>query len=160
MHRLTLPTVQLEKLRHICDKAGIKLTQQRLEIFKVMISASNHPSAEHIHKKMQQTMPTIALDTVYRTLATFDELGIVKKLHLMGERALFDGNLSQHHHFVCIRCKTVQDVYWPEFDTATLPGETGSIGEVRSRHLELRGICQNCLKKAEKNKHEQTNSPA
>ena len=138
---------QLEQLKKICNQAGIKLTQQRLEIFREMAADRNHPSAERIYKKLQQKMPTIALDTVYRTLATFNELGLVQKLHVTGERALFDANLKQHHHFVCIRCKRVQDLYWPEFDRAALPEQSDAMGQIQSRHLELRGICRECLKK-------------
>ena len=140
---------QLEHLKHICDEAGIKLTHQRLEIFREMITATDHPSAELIHKRLQQKMPTVAIDTVYRTLATFNELGIVKKLHVMGERALFDANLTRHHHFVCTRCKRVQDVYWPEFDNSMVPEKAARMGHIQSRHLELRGICNHCMEETE-----------
>jgi Fur family peroxide stress response transcriptional regulator len=143
---------QIDHLKKICDKAGIKLTHQRLEIFREMMMATDHPSAELIHKRLQKKMPTIAIDTVYRTLATFDELGIVKKLHVMGERALFDGNLTKHHHFVCTRCKRVEDIYWPEFDASMIPDKAGQIGKIQSRHLELRGICNQCLQKSEQEK--------
>jgi len=160
MNTPTAHTRQLEQLKRICDRAGIKLTQQRLEIFREMVSDRDHPSAERIHKKLQQKMPTIALDTVYRTLATFDELGIVKKLHLMGERALFDANLKQHHHFICTRCKAVQDIYWPEFDASILPEQTSAMGKIQSRHLELRGICQYCMKKEELQNTATSNKPA
>ena len=65
----------LEHIRRICEGAGIKLTHQRLEIFKELMTAQDHPSAEDIHRRLQKKMPTVAIDTVYRTLATFDELG-------------------------------------------------------------------------------------
>ena len=94
---------QLADLKEICEETGIKLTHQRLEIFKEIMSAYDHPSAEVIHRRLRKKLPTIAIDTVYRTLATFDELGIVKKLQVMGEGALFDANLDRHHHFVCTR---------------------------------------------------------
>ena len=135
---------QLQHLKQICDEAGIKLTHQRLEIFREMVSVSNHPSAEELHKKLQTRLPTIAIDTVYRTLATFDELGIIKKLHIMNEKTLFDANLDQHHHFICTRCKAVEDIYWPEFDNANLPALFKEIGTIQSRHLELHGLCKNC----------------
>ncbi len=137
---------QLDHLKQICEETGIKLTHQRLEIFKEIMSSCDHPSAEVIHRRLREKMPTIALDTVYRTLATFDELGIVKKLHVMGERALFDANLDRHHHFVCTRCKEVEDIYWPEFDNSMLPEQADRMGQVQSRHLELRGICNRCMK--------------
>jgi len=148
----TLGKQQLDHLKQICDKEGIKLTHQRLEIFRELMAVCDHPSAELIHKKLQKKLPTLAIDTVYRTLATFDELGIVKKLHFMGERTLFDANLKQHHHFVCTRCKAVEDIYWPDFDKAMLPETVGRMGMVQSRHLELHGLCNRCLNETDREK--------
>lgn len=138
------------RIKQLCDDAGMKLTHQRLEIFKELLSVKDHPSAELVHKRLQKRMPTIAIDTVYRTLATFDELGIVKKLHVSNDRTLFDINLEPHHHFICSRCKTVEDIYWPDFDKANLPEAIADIGGVQSRHLELHGICNKCMNKVVK----------
>ncbi len=138
---------ELNKIRKLCDQAGMKLTPQRLEIFKDLLSQKDHPSAEDVHRRLQVRMPTIALDTVYRTLATFDELGVVRKLHLANKRNLFDINLDQHHHFICTRCKQVEDIYWPEFDKANLPESVSTLGSIQARHLELHGICNQCLNK-------------
>lgn len=135
----------LEQLKQLCADNGIKLTHQRLEIFKELLSGDDHPSAEQVHRRLQKKLPTIAIDTVYRTLATFDELGIANKLHVMNERTLFDTNLTPHHHFVCTRCKKVKDVYWSAFDDAVLPLSIEGLGKVQSRHLELHGVCNDCL---------------
>ncbi len=143
---------ELNKIRKLCDQAGMKLTPQRLEIFKEMLSQKDHPSAEFIFKKLRKRLPTISLDTVYRTLATFDELGIIKRLNVSNDRTLFDTNLEQHHHFICTRCKRVQDIYWPDFDNANLPESVSALGSIQVRHLELHGICNKCLNKENKNK--------
>ena len=137
----------LEQLKQLCNEAGIKLTHQRLEIFRELMSVSDHPSAEQIYKRLHKKLPTIAIDTVYRTLATFDELGLVNKLHVMNERTLFDTNVDIHHHFICTRCKVVKDIYWSEFDNTMLPEVVKGMGKVQSRHLEIHGICNNCLDK-------------
>ena len=129
-----------QQLEQLCNEAGIKLTHQRLEIFRELMSASDHPSAELIHKRLHKKLPTIAIDTVYRTLATFDELGLVKKLHIINERTLFDTNLNIHHHFICTRCKKVEDIYWPDFDNTMLPEVVERIGTIQSRHLEIHGV--------------------
>lgn len=145
MERQKFNNRDLDQIRRICEDAGIKLTHQRLEIFKELMTAMGHPSAEDVHIRLQERMPTVAIDTVYRTLATFDELGIARKLHLINKRNLFDINLTPHHHFVCDCCRKVEDVYWPNFDKVTLPEAVADIGEVRSRHLELHGLCNTCL---------------
>lgn len=123
----------------------MKLTPQRLEIFKELLSHKNHPSAEAIFKELRKRLPTISLDTVYRTLATFDEIGIIKKLNVSTARTLFDTNLDQHHHFICSQCKRVEDIYWPDFDDTSLPKSVLALGSVQERHLELHGICNQCL---------------
>jgi Fur family peroxide stress response transcriptional regulator len=138
---------QLAQLKQVCNEAGIKLTHQRLEIFRELMATSDHPSAELIHKRIHEKLPTIAIDTVYRTLATFDELGLVKKLHVLNERTLFDNNLKTHHHFICTECKRVEDIYWPDFDNTMLPEAVENMGRVNSRHLEIHGVCQKCLVK-------------
>jgi Fur family transcriptional regulator, peroxide stress response regulator len=143
---------QIEHLKHLCYESGIKLTHQRLEVFRELLSASDHPSAENIHKRLHKKLPTIAIDTVYRTLATFDELGLIKKLHVMNERTLFDTNLDIHHHFICTRCKKVEDIYWSDFDKIMLPAMVEQMGRVHSRHLELHGICKSCLGDSEQDK--------
>lgn len=145
MQNRNLSEQQLENLRRLCDEAGIKLTHQRLEIFRELMVVTNHPSAEEIYKRIHTRLPTIAIDTVYRTLATFDELGLVKKLHVMNERNLFDVNLTVHHHFICSDCKKVEDIYWPDFDKSMLPKAVAGMGEAHSRHLEIHGVCNSCL---------------
>ncbi len=135
----------LQQLKKQCSEAGIKLTHQRLEIFRELMSVSDHPSADLIYKRLHKKHPTIAIDTVYRTLATFDKLGLVKKLHVLKEWTLFDTNLDVHHHFVCNRCKKVEDIYWPDFDKRLLPDVVKNIGAVHSRHLEIHGVCNSCL---------------
>lgn len=145
MASATLNNQDVDQIKRLCEEAGIKLTQQRLEIFKELITANDHPSAEDIHQRLQQRMPTVAIDTVYRTLATFDELGVARKLQLANNRNLFDTNLVPHHHFICDHCRKVEDVYWPEFDKTSLPEHVSDIGQVRTRHLELHGLCTACL---------------
>lgn len=147
MESTELSHTQLAQFKKICTKAGIKVTHQRLEIFRELMAGNDHPSAEDIHHRLVKTLPTIAIDTVYRTLATFSDLGLVKKLHLMNERTLFDANTDQHHHFICTRCKTVKDLHWHDFDRIQLPQTVGKIGHVHSRHLELHGLCATCLNK-------------
>ena len=141
---------ELKQLQQLCNNAGMKLTHQRLEIFRELLSSKDHPSAEIIYQRLHRKLPTIAVDTVYRTLATFDKMGLVRKLHLMNKRTLFDTNLDIHHHFICTRCRKVEDIYWPDFDKATLPEIIEKVGRIQSRHLEMLGICDECLGKQKK----------
>jgi Fur family peroxide stress response transcriptional regulator len=130
-----------------CRRLGLKLTHQRLEIYKVLAAEASHPSAEEIHNTLRHTMPTLSLDTVYRTLITFERHGLIRRLEVLDDRARFDANLRVHHHMVCTRCRSAVDFHWPLIEELDVPTETDGWGEIESRHVELRGICKSCLQK-------------
>ena len=133
----------LGMLEQILQKNGIRMTHQRIEIFQELIQSKQHPSAENIYEQVVKRLPTISLDTVYRTIATFEELGIVKRVEILDDCARYDANLEPHHHLICIRCKRIEDFTWPGFENLTGP-TISNWGEISSRHAEIRGICQKC----------------
>ncbi len=137
----------LEEFKKICEACGIKLTYQRLEIYRVLLEARDHPSAEDIFARVQERVPTISLDTVYRTLATFEKFGLIRKIYSLDEKARFDPNVSHHYHLVCTKCHKITDFEWPEVDNLPLLPAIQEWGEVQDRYLELRGVCRDCLKK-------------
>lgn len=139
---------KLKIFREMCKEAGIRLTHHRLELFREMAAAKDHPSAEDIYERIRPKMPTISLDTVYRTLATFERHGIIVRMQALGERSRYDSNPSPHHHLVCTECKRIQDFKWSQFDQMRAPAVIeGEWGSVNSLHIELRGLCKDCLRK-------------
>jgi Fur family peroxide stress response transcriptional regulator len=136
---------KIEILKRICKQHGIKVTPQRMEVFLEIIEASDHPSAEQVFKRVRTKLPTISLDTVYRTLSTFDQFGLISKVHFFEDKTRFDPNTTHHHHFICTVCKSVLDFRWPELDDANLPSETEGWGKANTKHLQIMGICSKCL---------------
>ena len=68
---------RLEGFKAACKRAGVKLTHQRLEIFQEVAASVEHPDADMVFRAVQKRMPTVSLDTVYRTLSLLSDLGIV-----------------------------------------------------------------------------------
>lgn len=134
----------LEAFARRCRERGLKLTHQRLEIYRELASDLSHPSAEEIHTRLAPRLPTLSLDTVYRTLTTLEQHGLISRLEVLDDRARFDANLEPHHHLVCIRCRRAVDLAWPQVDRLEMPAAAAGWGEVASRHLELRGVCAEC----------------
>jgi Fur family peroxide stress response transcriptional regulator len=66
-----------------CRKAGLRVTQQRLEIYRELMAATDHPSAESLHQRIR--MPTPSLDTVYRNFAALVRGGLINKVETAGE---------------------------------------------------------------------------
>jgi Fur family transcriptional regulator, peroxide stress response regulator len=127
--------------------SGVKLTHQRIEIFREVAKTGDHPDAETIYKRVRKRIPTISLDTVYRTLWLLNDMGLITTLGPQRGRVRFDGNVSPHHHFVCTQCGTVGDFYNQDFDNLEVPEAVVGMGEVASAHVQFRGLCSRCLEK-------------
>ncbi len=139
---------RLERFMEVAAQAGLKLTHQRLVIYKELARTGEHPDAETLFQRVRRKVPTISRDTVYRTLWGLQELGLVETLGHPGRQVRFDANLDKHHHFVCTRCGRVEDVYVPEFDRLAPPGSVKKLGRVERISVELRGVCAACARKA------------
>jgi len=127
--------------------AGIKLTPQRLEIFREVAQSGEHPDAETVYNGVRKRLPTVSLDTVYRTLWLLLDLGLITTIGPPRERARFDSNLKPHHHFVCSKCGKTADFYSDELDRLDIPDSVKELGIVEKTHVEIRGICSECAKK-------------
>jgi len=139
-----------EHLRHfeqICKDAGLKLTHQRLVIYTDLLQSHDHPSAEALYRRLEKKLPTLSLDTVYRTLATFEKLGLVHRLETVASQARYEALGLRHHHFLCDACGQVFDFFWPSFDKVRLPESLGEIGEVDRTSVVAHGICAACKAK-------------
>lgn len=135
---------RLERLRTAAREAGLKLTHQRLEIFREIAGSEAHPDAETVFRAVQERMPTVSLDTVYRTLWALHDLGLVTTLGPQQSGVRFDANLEKHHHFSCVRCGLVRDFESPKLDDLPLPADLKRLGSVLNAHVEVRGLCTRC----------------
>jgi len=136
----------LERYEAVMRHAGVKRTPQRLEIFRRTAGTGDHPDIETIHRSVRGKMPGISLDTVYRTLGLFRELGLVSILKLSYGRVRYDANTLPHHHFVCTRCGWTRDFTDPFLDALKIPNAARALGRAESAHVEVRGLCPACAK--------------
>ncbi len=127
-----------------CREQGIRVTHQRLEIFRELAVSEEHPSADIIFERVRERLPTVSLDTIYRTLNLFEKKGIISKVGLAGERARFDAVVEPHHHFVCSMCGCICDVTSSAFGDITIPPEIASMGTVESVNVVINGLCSTC----------------
>lgn len=136
---------KIKAFEEICKGLGLKLTHQRLEILHVVAAAKDHPSAEDIYKRVKLKVPPVSLDTVYRTLALFERCGVIARVQHPDDRTRYDPNTTAHPHMVCINCKKIDDFSGSILDEREIPEETKEWGLIKSSHIELRGICRECL---------------
>ena len=137
---------RMRRFTETCQANGLKLTHQRMEVFRELAGAEDHPDAETIYQGVSRRVPAISRDTVYRTLATLEEQGLVHKAEILASRGHYDANMDRHHHFVCTQCGRVRDFYSERLDELPLPKSVTTLGRVESAHVQLRGICATCAR--------------
>lgn len=89
-------------------------------------------------------MPTVSLDTVYRTLWTLHDLGLVTTLGPQRSGVRFDTNPDRHHRYVCVRCGLVRDFESKKLDQLRVPDQVKQLGNIVNAHVAVRGLCTNC----------------
>ena len=146
----TLPE-KMADFEEACKKAGLKITHQRLEIFRELARSLDHPSAESLYKRLQKKLPTISLDTVYRTLGTFEKYEIIIRVDTGESQARFEAEMEKHHHIICKKCGKITDFQWDSFDVEDLPTDITKWGKVAKRQATLHGTCNDCLTGGEMN---------
>ena len=88
-----------------CIKKGVRLTDQRRLIAKVMSESNDHPDVDELHKRVNKFDSKISIATVYRTVKLFEEAGILAKHDFKGNKARYE-QLSENHHDHLIDLKT------------------------------------------------------
>ena len=87
-----------------CKKKGVKLTDQRKIIAKVMSDSNDHPNVDELYNRVSKIDPKISIATVYRTVKLFEESGILAKHDFKGGKARYEALVESHHdHLIDIK---------------------------------------------------------
>jgi Fur family peroxide stress response transcriptional regulator len=125
-------------------EAGLKATAPRLAILAALEDDRRHPTAEMVFESLRDRHPSLSLSTVYSTLESFIQRGIIRRIGSNGARLRVDGTLQDHDHAVCRVCNAVYDV---ERGLARIapPPETLPDGlHVTGVYIEYEVICSKC----------------
>lgn len=131
---------------------GGRMTAQRRLIFECLDRMTGHPTAEELYSRVRSEDPKINLSTIYRTLRWLEQEGLISALIFDEDRRQerFDpGRPTNHHHFVCTRCKAVTEFDDRLVDQAILNFEADYDVTVDSGTLILYGLCPECHNLAE-----------
>ena len=85
------------RIENECAKKGVRLTDQRKLIAKVMSESQDHPDVDELHKRVNKVDTKISIATVYRTVKLFEEAGIVAKHDFKGNKARYEQTTQEHH---------------------------------------------------------------
>ncbi len=133
--------------RDRCKQHNLNITPQRIAIYEQLIKAGNHPDSDDIYEKVRTVFPHISLDTVYRTLSKFVEIGLIHVVEGYGEPKRYDPDINQHHHFRCRKCNKIMDFHDAHYDNLKIPKAVKKNYKVTNVKVILEGICNKCLRK-------------
>lgn len=136
-----------QKFRELAWKRGLAATHQRHVVYEAVVAAHGHRSPEQIYAAVRKRIPHISLATVYNNLRLFVEHGLLKEVTPHSSTLRVDGNLDPHHHLVCSRCKSVQDIEGDFIDFKRLSPHIPEGFDLTQPTVEIFGLCRRCRTK-------------
>jgi Fur family peroxide stress response transcriptional regulator len=130
----------------IFKQKKLKLTPQRIAVYKFLKSTIEHPSAEVIYRALQTDYPTMSLATVYKALKTLIEVNLVQEINVGEGNFRYDGNMSSHPHIQCLNCGKVDDISGISFSKLNDEIEPYTNYEIIENRVYFYGICPECKK--------------
>ena len=108
----------MKKEKHSIDlkSSNLKVTPQRIAVLEALNSLKDHPTADKIKEYVVQNHPNIAIGTIYKTLETFVEKGLVKKVKTEKDVMRYDAILEKHHHLYCEDTEHIEDFFDDELN--------------------------------------------
>jgi Fur family ferric uptake transcriptional regulator len=140
------PRVELrvDEILDLLSSKGLRRTSARKAILEALLGSQSHLTAEDIAGEVRGRFPSVDLSTVYRTLDTLEQLGVIDHTHLSHGPAIFHLAGDDHQHLVCEQCGRVVEVS-PETLAPFLSAVNEEFGfEVDQRHFALVGVCASC----------------
>ena len=104
-------------LEQLCADKGLRITEQRRVIAKVLSDADDHPDVEMVHERANKIDPGISIATVYRTVRLFEEAGILDRHDFGDGRARYEAAPEAHHdHLIDVETGKVVEFVDPELE--------------------------------------------
>lgn len=133
-----------EKLTKTLRNHGMKITPQRLMIFKILENNTSHPSAEEVYKRVKKIYPTVSFTTIYKTLETLRDMGEITELTIDEDRKHYDPNTNTHHHLICSVCKKILDIFEDFSSHIKLPDSLKNDFTISGHQISFHGTCKEC----------------
>jgi Fur family peroxide stress response transcriptional regulator len=120
----------------------VRVTPQRLVIMKALLSLK-HPSAEQIQEHLSGDYSNISFATVYNTLRSLKEIGLVREIRCGEACTRFELRKHEHYHLVCKHCGRIEDIEFdPQINYLDIEKTTGF--SLEHHNIELFGLCDLC----------------
>ncbi|MCA3758727.1 MAG: transcriptional repressor, partial [Phenylobacterium sp.] len=107
----------MDRIENLCIAKGMRMTDQRRVIARVLSDAQDHPDVEELHRRAHAVDPRISIATVYRTVRLFEEAGIISRLDFRDGRSRYEETSEAHHdHLIDMTTGKVIEFVDPEIE--------------------------------------------
>ncbi len=135
-------------LKEILIDNGISPSYHRLKIYEYLARNKTHPTADMIYEEVIKQIPTLSKTTIYNTLKTLTEKGLVSPITIEDNEVRYDADISFHGHFKCIRCGMLYDI---ELDQTSIDKRLSVSRKIQGhyiteRQIYFKGICKKCYR--------------
>ncbi len=131
-----------KELSALLANTGIRTSYQRIRVLEYLMSHLCHPTADQIYCSLHDRMPALSKSTVYNTLNSFIEAGLVKVVAIENNESRYDIRVKAHGHFKCEACGAIYD-FGADIDNIEVKDLDGF--QISDKHLYFKGICPRCL---------------
>jgi Fe2+ or Zn2+ uptake regulation protein len=135
------------QFRDLAWQRGLAATHQRHVVYEAVVASHGHRSPEQIYSAVRKRIPSISLATVYNNLRLFVEHGLLREVTPHASTLRVDGNLEPHHHLVCSRCKSVQDIEGDFINLKLISRQLPEGFDLTRPLVEVFGLCRRCSAK-------------
>ena len=108
-----------DRIEKLCIEKGMRMTEQRRVIARVLSGSDDHPDVEELHRRAHAVDPHISIATVYRTVRLFEESGIITRHDFRDGRSRYEEHHEEHHDHL-INMKTGEVVEFVDADIEAL----------------------------------------
>jgi Fur family ferric uptake transcriptional regulator len=141
MLRARSETAPMDRLEKLCAEKGMRMTDQRRVVARILSTADDHPDVEELYRRAHLVDPHISIATVYRTVRLFEEAGIIAKHDFRDGRARYEEAKDDHHDHL-IDMKTGQVIEFMDDEIERLQAAIAArLGyKLVDHRLELYGV--------------------
>ena len=132
-----------QELDRAFEAAALRPTAQRYAVLEYLAKSEVHATADEILAAVNRDDPRASRATVYNNLRSLAKAGLVREVGSDGKAARYDANLHPHHHFICDKCGSVEDISWFDLPSGIF-GAALAGRRVSNYQIVFRGGCMKC----------------
>lgn len=121
---------------------GIRPSYQRIKVLEYLYQKGGHPTVDEIYHALAAGIPTLSKVTIYNTLHTLIEAGLVRMLEIDETEKHFDITLTSHGHFQCEACGTIFNF---DFNLDHIPTDDLKHFRITQKNVYFKGLCPDCV---------------